>query len=179
MYSCSCMVDQWSSYVCRHYLPEVRCFPVELTEVKANLDHYFILPFTLHHNGLNVLECTSSDTNSLQQRQVCQLQVLVIRKCELTNINATQICTIRHPQSSTTIMHSTSHDNHSLQYLQSIQFHRWYSMQRIDSDCQILQGLLLFQYQILLCYLKVRYPNILHIIRYSLQFCLTPNHDAW
>ena len=173
------MVDRWSSCVCRHYLLEGRCFSVESTEVKASLLPHFILFITLHHNGLNDLECTTSDTYSLQQRKIRQLQILVLRESVLANINATQIYTVRHPQSTTSSNHSSSHDNHSLQRFQSIQFQHRYSIQRIDSNCQILYGLLLIQYHILLlCYLEIRYPQVFHITWYSVQLCLIPNHIA-
>ena len=81
MYSCSCMVPPWSSYVCHHYLLEGRCFPVESTEAKANLIRHFIHSITLHQNRLNALECTTSDTYSLQQRKIRQLQMFILREC--------------------------------------------------------------------------------------------------
>lgn len=120
--SCSCMVPPWSSCVCHRCHPEVRCFPVEWTEVKANLVHYFILSCTLHHSGLNALECITSDTYSLQQSKICQLQILVLHECVFSNVNAYQFCTVRHSQSTTSTIQSTSHDHHSLQRFQSIQF---------------------------------------------------------
>ena len=177
---CSCMVVQRSSCVCRHCLPEGRCFPVESIEVKANLIRHFSLSCTLHHHVLNVLECIILQLECPQQRKICQLQILVLHECVLTHIDTTQICAILHPQSTTSTIQSTSHDNHSLQRFQSIQFQHRYSIQRINTNCQILHGLLLIQYHILLhCYLEIRYPQVFHITWYSVQLSLIPNHIAW
>ena len=173
------MVVQRSSFVCRHCLPEGCYLPVESTEVMANLIRHFFLSITLHHHVLNVLECIILQLECPQQRKNRQLQILVLHECVLTDINTRQICTVRHSQSTTSTKQSTTHDNHSLQRFQSIQFQHRYSIQRINSNCQILHRLLLIQYHfLLLCYHEIRYPQVFHITWYSVQLSLIPNHIA-
>ena len=56
-YSWNCKADRLSSFFVHLHHLEVHCFPVEWTEVKANLTHHFIHSSTLKQNSLNILEC--------------------------------------------------------------------------------------------------------------------------